>query len=306
MSADPEANSIGGILAKWQSPEQKFSKLMGFLMRTDYADTALCGASVCKAVREDEDLWRGIALFRKEWKPRTQLTFTREENTVPRHLRKDRREFLLNVEFMKPSNPIENSIGGRWYGPDETCNRYLRTLNYCRFIQYNPPVRPVMHEEIIAYGRDYPVLLALLAKWDCQKRGPYGQFSEEGRPLEILYLMDLDLHTLPPLPVDLMRVSFCRMPNLLKIPRKVIEALDFLEIRDCPLLEDIGDIPEKKWNHLQIPGFIVGSYLPQSKIADANEVSHKWKKQAWCRENKERIIAKMNALRAEPKTSPLI
>jgi len=152
----------------------------------------------------------------------------------------------------------------------------------------------VTHEEIIAYGRDYPVFLAQMAIWDCQKRGPYGQFSEEGRPFHELYLMDLDLHTLPPLPADLLRLSLCRMPNLLKIPRRLIESLDFLEIRDCPLLEDIGDIPEKRWHHIKVPGFTGGSYLPQSKIVAFNEASHKFKKQAWSRENKENIIAEAN------------
>ena len=191
------------------------------------------------------------------------------------------------------SSTIENSVGGRWYGPEKTCDEYLKSMHRRNFLSFLPPVPPVTEEEVRLFGRDYPVFLAVLAKWDGYARGSYSQFSTEGKPLHQLYLMDLDLHTLPPLPPDLVRVSFTRMPNLLKIPRKVIEGLDLLEIKACPLLEDIGDIPEKRWHHIDIPGFR-SSYVPASTIAVINEASHRFKRKVWCLENKENIMAELN------------
>ena len=141
------------------------------------------------------------------------------------------------------SGDLNPALFKRFAGHD-----YLSTCARRRIADLRP--RPPTEEEVRLYGQDATLAMAIIRDWQRLAFVLNGA-EADGTSLSILYLMDMDLHTLPPLPAACKRLSLARLPRLQEVPAEFLARTDMLYIHDCPVLAP-PVLPERGHYSLQI------------------------------------------------------
>jgi hypothetical protein len=140
--------------------------------------------------------------------------------------------------------PIVNVVGCRWFGL-EKADAHMRLTRQREFLEADPPVLPPTAEEVEAYGPDASIAMWFILRWVANQATLY--------PGD-LYLMHLDIHTLPPIPWELAHVPRLHLAcvGVKGIPQDLMNHLETLTINDCPELEWLPEIPKKLYRTLAI------------------------------------------------------
>ncbi len=157
--------------------------------------------------------------------------------------------------------PIVNRLGCRWHGL-EKATPHLQISRSSEFLRADPPVPPPTRDEFERYGPDASIALWMIASWAVTQSTLY--------PHE-LFLMDLDIHTLPPIPVDLVRGQFklnLARVSVKGVPAVLMDRVGSLTINDCRELEWIAPVPERLFQNLSIASC---PKLEMRKFRDARE-----------------------------------
>lgn len=138
--------------------------------------------------------------------------------------------------------PVVNSLGCRWFGLGRA-SPHLRLSRQGEFLEVDPPVAPPTKEDVESYGPDASIANWFISQWAASQGTPY--------PRD-LYLMDLDIHTLPPIPLTrITRLHLARV-TVKAIPQDLMDRLESLTINDCRELEWLPEIPKKLYGTLSI------------------------------------------------------
>lgn len=139
---------------------------------------------------------------------------------------------------------IVNSVGCRWFGL-EKATPHLRMSRTYEFLEVDPPIQPPTKDEVDSYGPDASIAKWFISKWAASQKTPYPQE---------LYLMDLDIHTLPAIPTQLSRDVRLHLTRVWvkAVPQDLVDHLHTLTINDCRELEWLPTIPKKLYGTLAI------------------------------------------------------
>jgi hypothetical protein len=141
--------------------------------------------------------------------------------------------------------PIVNRAGCRWHGL-EKASHHLQISRSLEFLD-DSSVLPPTRDEVERYGPDASIAIWMIAQWAATQATPY--------PRE-LYLMDLDIHTLPPIPVEVARrgrfdLHLARV-SVKWLPAAIVDRVTTLTIGNCPELEWLPPLPERLYGTLSI------------------------------------------------------